>query len=498
MSDILKIDKKDNVVVALKDLKKGQSVKLKQQQIRLKEDIPAAHKIAVKEIKKYEDIIKYGFKIGSARLNIKQGERIHTHNIKTNLRGIDEYRYNPVGLSASPARITGPADQFSGYVREDGSVGIRNEIWVINSTGCVNRTADNLVKMARKKFSSVNSEIFSFSHPFGCSRLGENLLLTQKILAGLVKHPNAAGVLVLSLGCENNNIEEFKKILGDFNQERVKFLITQEVSDEYEKGLQLIGELARYSQSFQREKVPTEKLTVGLKCGASDAFSGITANPLVGMFTDQFILRGGSAILSEVPEMFGAETILMARALNQDIFKKIVKLINDCKNYYLEHGQAIYENPAPGNKKGGISTLEEKSLGCIKKGGTSPVVDVKGYGEIIEKSGLNLLNAPGNDLIVQTALAAAGAHFILFTTGRGNPLGAPVPTIKIASNSELYQRKENWIDFNAGLLLEGQDQQELLGKLSGQVEAVVNGEKRAKNEISGNRDIGIFKDGVIL
>ncbi|MCZ8517835.1 tagaturonate reductase [Paenibacillus filicis] len=459
-----------------------------------------AHTIALKLHEPGEIILKYGFPIGRASHRIEPGEWVHTHNLRTNLNGVIEYQYNPqaaiVTQKEDSADIFCP--QFLGYIRDNGEVGIRNEIWIINTVGCVNKTAERLAADANKLYPNLTDGIFSFSHPYGCSQLGDDQLYTQRILAGLVRHPNAAGVLVLGLGCENNHIGEFQKIIGPIDENRVKFLSIQETKDELECGLQLIGELVNYAQSFKREPCPVSKLLVGLKCGGSDAFSGITANPLLGHCSDLLVGYGGSTVLTEVPEMFGAETILMNRCSDESIFSDTVHLINGFKEYYTRHNQVIYENPSPGNKKGGITTLEEKSLGCTQKGGTSPVMAVIPYGGQVQATGLQLLEGPGNDMVAVTALTAAGAHLILFTTGRGTPLGAPVPTVKVSSNSELSERKRNWIDFNAGVLLENRNLSELAETLLEYVLKVASGETRCCNERSGSREIAIFKDGVTL
>ncbi|WHH60291.1 altronate dehydratase family protein [Petroclostridium sp. X23] len=491
---LIKIHEKDNVAVALEAIHQGESVVLGDFEITAKEDIDKGHKIAFKDIPEGDHVIKYGFPIGHATRTISAGEYIHTHNIKTNLKGVLEYSYLPE-LSKDSESFN---NSFMGYVRENGEVGIRNEIWIVNTVGCVNKTAEIIAKEANKRFAGKTDGIFAFPHPFGCSQLGEDHLTTQKILADMVNHPNAAGVLVLGLGCENNNIPEFKKVLGEYNDKRVKFLITQEVEDEIEAGLDIIDELVEYAQTFEREECPASKLIVGLKCGGSDGFSGITGNPLVGALSDVLIQHGGTSILSEVPEMFGAETILMNRCINEEVFNKTVDLINNFKEYFIKHDQEIYENPSPGNKKGGISTLEEKSLGCTQKGGAGNVVDVLDYGERVSIPGLNLLKGPGNDIIACTALMAAGAHIILFTTGRGTPLGAPVPTVKVATNSDLFTRKSNWMDFNAGQLLEGKDINTVKKDFFEYVLKIASGEIKTKNEINGYREISIFKDGVIL
>lgn len=444
-------------------------------------NLETGHKWAARDIKEGENIIKYGCPIGHATCDIKQGEHVHSHNLKTNLGDNMEYVFEPEYYEQPQAEER----FFMGYEREDGSVGIRNDVWIVNTVGCVNNSAKLIAKETGAKY---------FPHPFGCSQLGDDHSVTQKILRGMIHHPNAGGVLVLGLGCENNNIDEMKKILGDVNEKRVRFLIAQDVEDEIEEGVKIVKELQEYAATFERKKISVDRLVVGLKCGGSDGFSGITANPLVGRFADQFIAMGGSCVLTEVPEMFGAEHLLMKRCESKEVFDKTVALINDFKDYFRRHDQVIYENPSPGNKAGGITTLEEKSLGCVQKGGTSKVVDVIDYGDKVTKKGLTLQNGPGNDIVAVTNLMAAGAHVILFTTGRGTPVGSAVPTVKIATNSKLAEKKSNWIDFDAGRVLTGNDcTQELVDF----VIAIANGQL-AKNEINGYEEISIFKDGVTL
>ena len=440
------------------------------------------HKYALRDIAEGENIIKYGNPIGHAICDIKKGEHVHTHNIKTNLAGNLEYTYEPVFYDIPEE------DQnrtFMGYVRENGDVGIRNEIWIVNTVGCVNKVAEEIAKATGAR---------CFPHPFGCSQLGDDQLTTQKVLAGMVNHPNAAGVLVLGLGCENNNIDVFKEILGEYNPKRVRFLVCQEYEDEVEEGIKIVRELQAYADTFKRTEVPVSKLRIGLKCGGSDGYSGITGNPLVGRLSDKVIAMGGSCVLTEVPEMFGAEHLLMQRCENEEVFEKTVALINNFKDYYTRHNQVIYENPSPGNKKGGITTLEEKSLGCIQKGGLSKVVDVLDYGDRLSKCGLSLLNGPGNDIVAITNLMAAGVHMVLFTTGRGTPVGSAVPTVKIATNHNLAVKKANWIDFDASPTLDGNP---LTDELFEYIIRVANGEE-TKNEIHGYREISIFKEGVTL
>lgn len=444
-------------------------------------DITTGHKVALCHIAEGENVIKYGFPIGHATKDIAEGERVHTDNLKTNLKEKLTYIYEPKRFPLGEV----PAATIQAYVRENGEIGIRNDIWIVNTVGCVNKIAEKL---------SALTGAFCFPHPYGCSQLGDDHEITRKILKGLVEHPNAGGVLVLGLGCENNQIASFREFLGEVDECRVKFLNSQDCEDEIAEGVRLIEELRAYASTFSRQPVPVSRLKVGLKCGGSDGFSGITANPLIGQFSDMLIAAGGSTVLTEVPEMFGAETILMDRCVDETVFQKTVCLINDFKDYFIRHNQEIYENPSPGNKAGGISTLEEKSLGCIQKGGRAPVVDVLTYGDRMTKSGLHLLTGPGNDMVAVTNLVAAGCHMVLFSTGRGTPLGGPVPTVKIATNTKLAETKTGWIDFNAGPMLDGEI---LAEKFWQYIIRVAEGELTC-NERNGYREIAIFKDGVTL
>jgi altronate hydrolase len=402
--------------------------------------------------------------------------------MSTNLSSEIEYDFK--GDFTSDVR-TDSERTFLGYLRENGDVGIRNEVWIINTVGCVNKVAKRLADL---------TGAYHFEHPYGCSQLGDDHRATQRILAALVNHPNAAGVLVLGLGCENNNIDEFKTVIGEYNEKRVRFLNVQDVDDEIETGVRMINELMEYRDSFTPTPVSISKLTVGLKCGGSDGLSGISANPLVGRFADRIIAEGGSCLLTEVPEMFGAEHLLMDRSASREVFEKNVKMINGFKKYFSSHNQPIYENPSPGNKAGGITTLEEKSLGCVQKGGNKAVVDVLEYGERVKKNGLSLINGPGNDMVAITNLAAAGAQLILFTTGRGTPLGGPVPTVKISTNSTLAEKKRAWIDFDSSPVLSGED---LDSKFFEYVIDVAEG-RQTRNEENGYREIAIFKNGITL
>ena len=493
MTDYIKIHPSDQVAVALTALPAGTSIETDGANILLLEDIPQGHKFALVPISEGEPVIKYGPPIGIAKENIPQGAWIHTHNMKTGLGELLNYQYHKHTSSLKPSKDR----YFQGYRRSDGKVGIRNEIWIIPTVGCVNNIATSLASTADKVKPANIDAVVAFPHPYGCSQMGDDQENTREILADLVNHPNAGGVLVLGLGCENSNIEELKKYIGNYDENRVKFIVAQDYNDEFTVGMAYLNSLMSYASTFKREPISCSELIIGMKCGGSDGLSGITANPTVGAFSDMLISKGGTTILTEVPEMFGAETLLMNRCENEELFLKTVALINDFKTYFKKHDQTIYENPSPGNKKGGISTLEDKSLGCTQKSGTAPVRGVLKYGEPVMEKGLNLLSAPGNDLVASTALAASGAHIVLFTTGRGTPFACPVPTVKISSNTALYEKKGNWIDFNCGSLVEDKTLQELSEELFDYVISIASGEK-TKAELAGFHDMAIFKQGVTL
>ncbi|MFV0402032.1 MAG: UxaA family hydrolase [Oscillospiraceae bacterium] len=489
----IKINAADNVAVALVPLEKGEAIAVGGAPVILREDIPAGHKFALAPIREGENVIKYGAPIGHATADIAPGDWVHTHNVKTNLNDQLEYRYEPSFIPLEKQA----GDSFQGYPRAKGNPGIRNEVWVIPTVGCVNAAAERLAREAHARRPGNVDGVYAFPHPYGCSQLGGDHENTQRALAGLVNHPNAGAVLVLGLGCENNNIPEFQKVLGRVDPERVKFLSAQSVGDEFAEGEKLLEELMAFADRAECRACDISGLVVGLKCGGSDGLSGITANPLVGLFSDRLVAAGGTTILTEVPEMFGAETLLMDRAESREVFDATVGMINGFKAYFQESGQPIYENPSPGNKEGGITTLEDKSLGCTQKGGSAPVVDVLDYGQPAVKKGLNLLYSPGNDLVASTALAVSGAQIVLFTTGRGTPFGSPVPTVKISSNSPLAERKPHWIDFDAGKAVTGTSLEALSGELYDYVVQVASG-KETNTERQGIRDLAVFKTGVTL
>jgi altronate hydrolase len=495
MKPIIKIHNRDNVVIALKNFSQGETIEIDGKSIVLLNDIEKAHKIAIKDIEEGAEIIKYGYPIGKTTAAIKTGEHVHTHNVRTGLGELLEYSYNPqlTELTHPKRNLT-----FNGYRRKNGEVGIRNEIWIVPTVGCVNGVAEQIIREFKAQVNPTDIEgIEVFKHNYGCSQLGDDHKNTRTMLGDIALHPNAGGVLVLGLGCENNKIDEFAESLGDYDKGRIKFLASQKAQDEVEEAVELLKQIYEEVRKDKREPISISELKVGLKCGGSDGLSGITANPLVGYFSDFLISQGGTTTLTEVPEMFGAETILMDRCVNKDVFEKTVHLINDFKQYFIDLKQPIYENPSPGNKAGGITTLEDKSLGCTQKGGIANVVDVLKYGERLKTKGLNLLSSPGNDLVATTALGASGSHLVLFTTGRGTPFGSFIPTLKISTNSELAAKKPHWIDYNAGPLAEDKSFDEALEELVDKIIKIASGEK-ANHEKAGFREIALFKSGVTL
>ena len=497
MQEYIKINQADNVAVALRDFNKGEVVSL-DSEITLNDDIARGHKFALKDIGADEPVIKYGFPIGYAKEDIKKGCHIHVHNLRTGLGDDLTYEYNKKDPAENLCKLDEDKKFFMGYERKDGKAGVRNELWVIPTVGCVNSIAKEIASECQNLVCDNIEAVVSFAHPYGCSQMGDDQENTRAALAGLINHPNAGGVLVLGLGCENSNIEVLKPYIGKFDPDRVRFLQCQDVEDEVEEGVRLLTELSEKASEVKRSKISVEKLVIGMKCGGSDGLSGITANPVVGKLSDIVTSAKGSTILTEVPEMFGAETILMDRCVNREVFDKTVNLINSFKDYFRRHNQTIYENPSPGNKKGGISSLEDKALGCTQKSGSSQVMDVLEYAQVVKTAGLNLLSAPGNDLVASTALAISGAQIVLFTTGRGTPFACAVPTVKIASNSQLANKKSNWIDFDAGRLLDDNMNLDILGnELYEYVLDVASG-KKVKSEEDGFRDLAIFKQGVTL
>ena len=492
MIDYIIINPIDNVAVVLRPYKKGEII----EGVTLLEDIPQAHKVALKDIKKGEDVIKYGNPIGHATSDIKKGEHVHTNNVATNLDDIIEYKYEP-----KYPKVNGYKSDRTVmvYPRKSGEYGIRNELWVVQTVGCVSGIAGRIIDNFKNTCDTSKIDgVYTFNHPFGCSQMGGDLEMTRTFLQDMVKHPNAGGVLVLALGCEENQVDKFKETLGEYDESRVRFLTLQEVSDEIGEGTKLLKELYDNMKDDKRVEKPLSVLRIGLKCGGSDGMSGITANPLLGRFSDFLTINNATTVLGEVPEMFGAEKLLMARAKDEETFDQTVDLINNFKKYFKDHNQVIYDNPSPGNKAGGITTLEDKSLGCVQKGGAAKVMGVIPMGGRIKENGLNLISTPGNDLVAVTTLAAAGCQMVLFTTGRGTPFGGFVPTLKVATNTQLAEKKSTWIDFNAGQIVDGVSWDDALEKFIDLICDIASGKKLAKNEVNNFREISIFKDGVTL
>ena len=487
----IKICPDDNVAVALQDLSRGEVV----EGVTLQSDIPRGHKVALKDLKAGENVIKYGFPIGHVTREAAAGTLVDHGCLKTNLEGLLDYSYTPDLVSIAPSTSV---RTFKGYRRADGQVGIRNQIWVIPTVGCVNGVCQQMVDRfkAECEHDGVDA-VVCFPHNYGCSQLGQDHENTRIILSDMVRHPNAGGVLVVSLGCENNQLDAFRELVGPVDEQRVKMFVCQQVEDEVAYGVERLKEIYAVASRDKREDVPVSELRLGLKCGGSDGLSGITANPLLGVFSDWIVAQGGTTVLTEVPEMFGAETLLMNRCQDKATFEKTVAMINDFKEYFIKQGMPVYENPSPGNKAGGISTLEEKSLGCTQKCGRSIVRGVLKYGERLQVKGLNLLSAPGNDLVASTALAASGCQIVLFTTGRGTPFGSFVPTMKISTNTPLAQGKPAWIDFNAGVLAQGESMADVAARFTEYVLAVASGEP-VNSEQHGIREMAIFKSGITL
>ncbi len=494
--EVVRIHPADNVVVATEALPAGREVGAEGERVVLRDPVPAGHKVAVRALEAGEAVVKYGFPIGVATEAVPAGGWVHSHNLRTGLSGTLDYRYEPV---RSAVEMPAVMPTFLGYRRAGGRVGTRNEVWIVNTVGCVNTAAERIARAASERFAGRVDGVHAFSHPYGCSQLGDDLENTRRVLAGLIRHPNAGGVLVLGLGCENNQMAALLALAGEVDAARIRFFNTQDVVDEVEEGIDRVEELVIAMEGDRRVECPASELVLGHKCGGSDGFSGISANPLVGRIADRVTALGGGVILTEVPEMFGAEQLLMNRAAGEEVFRGVVRMVNDFKEYFLRHGQTVYENPSPGNKAGGLTTLEEKSLGAIQKGGQATVSQVLRYGEPASRSGLALLEAPGNDGVSCTAMVASGATLLLFTTGRGTPLGFPVPTLKIASNSAIAAKKPHWIDFNAGALLDGTATLDgLADELLALVLDVASGRRLANNEKHGYREIAIWKEGVTL
>ncbi|WP_297512152.1 UxaA family hydrolase [uncultured Caulobacter sp.] len=488
------VDPRDHVATALRDLAAGETLELHGRSIVAQAAVPKGHKIAIRAVAAGEDVLKYGWPIGRATADIAVGDHVHVHNVETRLDGVEGYVFAP-----APPEAPGPGATrtFEGYRRRNGRVGTRNEIWVLCTVGCVANTARRIAEKAHARFAGRVDGVYAFPHPFGCSQLGDDLTHTRALIAGLAAHPNAGGVLILGLGCENNQLKALLDSAPDIDRERLRSFTTQMVEDELEDGLAAVEALVEIAERDRREPVPVSELVVGLKCGGSDGFSGVTANPLVGRIADKVADAGGTPVLTEIPEVFGAENVLLRRAASREIFDAAVGVIDDFKRYFIDNHQPIYENPSPGNIAGGITTLEEKSLGAVQKGGRAPLVEVLRYGQRVGPHGLTLLEAPGNDAVSSTALTAAGATVILFTTGRGTPLGFPAPTLKIASNSGLAQRKPGWIDFDAGQVLDGVSMDDAAERLMDLVIDTASG-KATKAELNGEREIAIWKSGVTL
>ena len=494
---LVRVHPADDVAVAVRAVAAGEELTVEGARVTAREAIPAGHKLALRDFAPGEPVTKYGFPIGEATAPIAAGSHVHSHNLRTRLEGTTGFTWRGARAATGATAVTMPT--FDGFRRASGRVATRNEVWILNTVGCVNHAAERIARLASERFAGAVDGIHTFTHPYGCSQLGDDLGNTQKILAGLLRHPNAGGVLLLGLGCENNQMDSLLARAGEVDRERLRQFNSQDVGDEIEAGVEAVAELVARMQHDRREPAPASALVLGHKCGGSDGFSGISANALVGRIADRLTSLGGGVLLTEVPEMFGAEQVLMDRATGEEVFRAAAAMVDDFKAYFVRHGQPIYENPSPGNKAGGLTTLEEKSLGAVQKGGRAPVSDVLRYGEPVRRlGGVSLLEAPGNDGVSSTAMVASGATMLLFTTGRGTPLGFPVPTLKISSNTAIAEKKPHWIDFNAGALLDGTSTMDQLeDELFALILETASG-RLANNERHGYREIAIWKEGVTL
>ncbi|WP_293825001.1 altronate dehydratase family protein [uncultured Parolsenella sp.] len=491
----IQINPADNVVVALAPIPCGEEVALPGGgAVRALEDIPQGHKMCVRAIAAGENVIKYGLPIGHATCDVGPGMWLHTHNVATNLSGEVAYEYHPASV---PLEAVEP-ETFTGYRRPDGRAATRNELWIIPTVGCVNEVGRLMAERAQDLVGGSLEGVYCFPHPFGCSQTGADHAQTRRLLVALSRHPNATGVLFLSLGCENCTHEQVLNELGEYDPERVRFLCCQDVADEQAEGHAILTELAECAKRARREPISASELVVGLKCGGSDGLSGITANPVIGRVSDMLVSRGGTTVLTEVPEMFGAESILLDRCVDERVFGEAADMLNGFKDYFLSHGEVVYDNPSPGNKAGGITTLEDKSCGCVQKGGAAPIVGVLPYGGRVSEPGLNMLCAPGNDMVSTTALVAAGCHAVLFSTGRGTPFGSPAPTIKVFTNSALAKRKPGWMDFDAGVVATGQRTLDEAASDLYRLLLDVSSGRLTSAEERGCHEISIWKDGVCL
>lgn len=496
----IKLYPQDTVALATSELKKGQTVTVDGETITLLDDIPNAHKIALKDFETGEAVRKYDNIIGYASKPIKKGEWIHSHNEVTGLGKSKEYTYdfNPISI------FPGESDKtFMGYDRADGGAGIRNHLAIISTVFCANGPLRKLARMAEAKYPATENfdGIIAFDQEFGCSQTGKDLVTTCKIIAGIAKNANFGGVLLVSNGCEMAIPSVLEQYMGDYDKKRIRTLTLQEVEDEFTAGMELIDEIMEEMKDDKRTPININRLHIAMNCGGSDGYSGITANTLLGTLCDTLVKEGAIMNMTEVPEMMGAEHILMNRAADKSIFDDIVKMMYDYDAYFARYGEKAADNPTQGNKAGGLTTLEEKSLGCIQKGGHCAVMEVLEYGERATKNGFVLVSGPGNDLAGVSGQIAAGAVLTIFTTGRGTPCGFAGPTFRLASNTALATRKSNWIDYDAGRLLTAKTPEEveaLNKELYDAIMATVNGQYRTRTEENGYYILGALKDGVTL
>lgn len=488
MNTLLRLHPKDNVALALRPLPSGARVSVEGISLFTRDPIPYGHKVALVSIPKGGRIIKYGYPIGRAVRSISPGEHVHVHNTESGRAHGDTAR--PVIREESSLIPRFPQDTFLGFRRQDGRVGVRNHVLVMASVHCVNGGVERIGREV--------PGVVALPHIYGCSQLGEDLAQTRRVLEGYVSHPNVGATLIVGLGCEALPTRELVDGLRDRGY-RVELLLLQEIGGSraaVRKGKELAAELLGEVGKLRPEPVPLSELVVGVECGGSDAWSGVTANPAVGAIADALVAHGGTVILSEVTEFIGAEHILAARAISPEVGKAILRAVARREGVAVEMGVDLRgAQPSPGNMEGGLTTIEEKSLGAIVKGGTTPVREFLGYGERPSARGLVVMDTSGNDLESVTGMVAGGAQVVLFTTGRGTPVGNPiVPVIKISSNTPLYERMRDDLDFDAGSILRGEPPTSVAARLAALLLEVAGG-RPTQAEVWGHREFAIEPRG---
>jgi altronate hydrolase len=476
-------------------LSPGQRIELAGREVTVLEPIPAGHKVALAAVAEGENVLRYGQRIGRARVPIEPGRHVHMHNLAYEELAFDyEFPSGEIEFPALPAAVP----RFLGYAREDGRAGTRNYIAVGAASNCAAHTAELIARSYENDRLPPNVDgVVAFPHGEGCAHsIGPDTRQLQRTIAGVLDHPNVASALILGLGCEVNQISHY---LGG---PRLKGLTLQESGGTratVDAARREIDRFIEEAAACQRTEIPASKIVLGLNCGGSDSFSGITANPALGVASDILASYGGSAVLAETTEIFGAEHLLVRRARNRQVAERLLARIADYRTYLNRFGGSFDDNPAPGNKEGGLSNILEKSLGAVAKGGTSPLMEVVDYAERVTTPGLVFMNTPGYDPVSLAGLAAGGANVIAFTTGRGSAIGfATIPVIKIATNSATYRRMRDNMEVNAGAIVDGERSIGEVGReIFEMVLRVASGERTASERL-GHREFVPWRIGPVL